>query len=152
MQEATVAITKTPVGDFYMVIANNTVIQTGFGKPPNQFKKTNHAYTKYIEQYFSGDKTSLKNIKSHQEASDFMQKVWLEMSKIPYGQTSSYADIAKNINNPKAVRAVGTACGKNNLPLIIPCHRVIKSDGKTGNYAFGPKIKKYLLDLESKHN
>ncbi|MDP2938576.1 MAG: MGMT family protein [Candidatus Omnitrophota bacterium] len=68
--------------------------------------------------------------------------------KIPLGQTRTYQWLAKKIGNPKAVRAVGNALKKNPFPLIIPCHRVIKSDSKIGGYAGGTKMKKYLLELE----
>lgn len=80
----------------------------------------------------------------------FQYKVLKACLKIPLGQTRSYQWVAKEIGNPKAVRAVGSALKKNPYPLIIPCHRVVKSDGKIGGYAKGKKMKKYLLELESK--
>lgn len=82
------------------------------------------------------------------EGTNFQQKVWQELLNIPYGQTKTYKDIAKNIGNEKAVRAVATAIGKNPLMVIIPCHRVIGSDGKMHGYAYGINLKKKLLDLE----
>lgn len=82
------------------------------------------------------------------EGTDFQQKVWQELLNIPYGQTKTYKDIAKNIGNEKAVRAVATAIGKNPLMIITPCHRVIGSDGKMHGYAYGINLKKKLLDLE----
>lgn len=82
------------------------------------------------------------------EGTDFQKSVWQALSKIPYGKTSSYKDIAKFIGNPKAVRAVGTAVGKNPFLIIIPCHRVIKKDGSLGGFAYGKKIKKKLLNIE----
>lgn len=82
------------------------------------------------------------------DGTDFQKSVWLVLSKIPYGKTSSYKDIAKFIGNPKAVRAVGTAVGKNPFLIIIPCHRVIKKDGSLGGFAYGKKIKKKLLNIE----
>ena len=82
------------------------------------------------------------------EGTNFQQKVWQELLNIPYGQTKTYKDIAKNIGNEKAVRAVATAIGKNPLMIITPCHRVIGSDGKMHGYAYGINLKKKLLDLE----
>lgn len=82
------------------------------------------------------------------EGTDFQQRVWQELLNIPYGQTKTYKDIAKNIGNEKAVRAVATAIGKNPLMIITPCHRVIGSDGKMHGYAYGIDVKKKLLDLE----
>lgn len=81
----------------------------------------------------------------------FEKKVWLELAKIPYGQTRSYKEIAQAIGHPKAFRAVGNANGSNSLPLIIPCHRVIESDGGLGGFGHGLKAKKQLLDFEKAH-
>jgi methylated-DNA-[protein]-cysteine S-methyltransferase len=81
----------------------------------------------------------------------FEKKVWSELAKIPYGQTRSYKEIAKAIGHPKAFRAVGNANGKNPLPLIIPCHRVIESNGGLGGFGHGIKVKKQLLDFEKSH-
>lgn len=81
---------------------------------------------------------------------DFQKRVWKELLNIPYGQTKTYKEIAKAINNEKAIRAVATAIGKNPLMIIIPCHRVIGSDGNLRGYAYGLDIKKTLLELERK--
>lgn len=80
--------------------------------------------------------------------SDFKKSVIMALKDIPYGKTASYKDIAAKINNPKAIRAVGTAIGKNPFLIIYPCHRVIKSDGRIGSFAYGTTIKKFLLDIE----
>lgn len=78
----------------------------------------------------------------------FVKKVWMAIAAIPFGETRSYSDIAKLIGHPQASRAVGTACGKNPYPLVIPCHRVISSDGSLGGFASCLKIKQALLDFE----
>ncbi len=78
----------------------------------------------------------------------FQMSVWAELSKIPYGKTCSYAEIAVRLKNPRAGRAVGTANGKNPLSIMVPCHRVITSSGKLGGYAGGLAIKTRLLELE----
>ena len=83
------------------------------------------------------------------EGTEFQKKVWKSLTQIKYGDTSSYQEIAFFINNPNAVRAVGSACRLNPIPLIIPCHRVLRSDGNIGKYAFGIKNKYKLLKLES---
>lgn len=85
------------------------------------------------------------------EGTPFEKKVWSELIKIPYGQTRSYKEIAEAIGHPKAFRAVGNANGCNVLPLILPCHRVIESNGGLGGFGFGLKVKKQLLDLEKAH-
>jgi AraC family transcriptional regulator of adaptative response/methylated-DNA-[protein]-cysteine methyltransferase len=80
---------------------------------------------------------------------DFQQSVWRELRRIPAGTTRSYADVAKAIGNPKATRAVANACGANPLPVVVPCHRVIASDGGIGGYSGGGvRVKKALLDAE----
>jgi O-6-methylguanine DNA methyltransferase len=81
----------------------------------------------------------------------FEKKVWSALMKIPYGRTKSYKEIAQSIGHPKAFRAVGNANGNNSLPLIIPCHRVIESNGGLGGFGHGIKIKKRLLEFEKSH-
>ena len=80
--------------------------------------------------------------------SDFRKSVIMALKDIPYGKTTSYKKIAEKINNPKALRAVGTAIGKNPFLIIYPCHRVIKSNGRIGSFAYGTTIKRFLLDIE----
>lgn len=80
----------------------------------------------------------------------FQKKVWEALMAIPYGQTRSYGDVARAIGNPGASRAVGMANAKNPLPIIVPCHRVIRSDGSPGGYGGGIDLKLKLLDLEAK--
>lgn len=82
------------------------------------------------------------------EGTEFMKSVWQSLCKIPFGQTVSYKYIAQSIGNEKACRAVGNANNKNPIAIIIPCHRVIGTNGKLVGYAGGLDIKKYLLDLE----
>ena len=86
-----------------------------------------------------------------QGGTDFQQKVWKALEDIPYGETLSYKDIAIKIGNPKACKAVGMANNKNNLPILVPCHRVIGSNGKLVGYSSGLDIKLKLLELESKY-
>lgn len=81
---------------------------------------------------------------------DFQKKVWQELARIPYGETVSYTHIAKKIKQAKAVRAVGTANGRNPLSIIVPCHRVIAADGTLGGYAGGLEVKTKLLELEQR--
>ncbi len=78
----------------------------------------------------------------------FQMAVWNAMRNIEYGTCVSYQKLAQMAGFPKAVRAVGTACGKNPAAVVVPCHRVVKSDGKTGNYAWGTEMKQFLIDLE----
>lgn len=101
-----------------------------------------------IDEYFRGERKRF-NIPLSINSTRFRQQVWKELSKIPYGETRSYSEIANNIGNPKAVRAIGQANKANPLPIIIPCHRVISKGGSligyAGNYT---NIQKILLDHE----
>ena len=103
-----------------------------------------------LEEYFEGKRKEF-DLPLKQEGTEFQKKVWNALSKIPYGETRTYKEIAKMIGNEKASRAVGMANNKNNIPIIIPCHRVIGSNGKLVGYALGLDMKQYLLDLESKN-
>lgn len=103
---------------------------------------------KQLEEYFVGKRQQF-DLPFDIEGTTFQKQVWKALSKIPFGKTVSYRDIAKKINNPKAVRAVGSANGKNPLCIIVPCHRVIAADGSLGGYSGGLSIKKKLLKLEN---
>lgn len=103
-----------------------------------------------LEEYFEGKRKEF-DLPLNQEGTEFQKKVWNALSKIPYGEKRTYKEIAKMIGNEKASRAVGMANNKNNIPIIIPCHRVIGSNGKLVGYALGLDMKQYLLDLEIKN-
>ena len=87
-------------------------------------------------------------IKLDVKGTDFQLKVWHELMKIPFGNTATYQEVAERIGEPKAVRAVATAIGQNPVAVIIPCHRVVRSDGSIGEYHWGRDLKKKLLDWE----
>ena len=100
-----------------------------------------------LEQYFKGVRQSF-DLKVDLNMSTFFIKTLKEVKKIPYGSTRSYKDIANNIKSPRAHRAVANANARNPIPIIIPCHRVIKSNGKFGEYGGGGILKKKLLEFE----
>ena len=85
------------------------------------------------------------------ELTHFEKKVYTVVKEIPPGETRSYSWVAKRIGKPKAIRAVGTALKNNPFPIIIPCHRVVSSNGSMGGYAFGIELKKRLLEAENSH-
>jgi O-6-methylguanine DNA methyltransferase len=82
----------------------------------------------------------------------FQKRVWQELCRIPYGETRSYRFVADSIGVPKAVRAVGAANGRNPVPIVVPCHRVIGAGGSLVGYGGGLPMKKFLLDLEARHS
>ncbi|MGY2574590.1 methylated-DNA--[protein]-cysteine S-methyltransferase [Vibrio sp. C8] len=100
-----------------------------------------------LEEYFSGSRTQF-DLPLAAKGTDFQQLVWQALCKIPYGETWSYQQLADEIGNPKAVRAVGLANGKNPISVIVPCHRVIGKNGKLTGYAGGVETKEKLLQLE----
>jgi methylated-DNA-[protein]-cysteine S-methyltransferase len=101
---------------------------------------------KELEEYLLG-KRKIFDVKLKISGTPFQEKVWKEMMKIPYGKTLSYKELAARIGKPKAYRAVANACGKNKIPIMIPCHRVVGSNG-LGGYSAGIDIKKKLLEIE----
>ena len=102
-----------------------------------------------LEEYFAGQRTEF-DIPLKPKGTEFQRSVWKALREIPFGETRSYSQQAALLKNPKAVRAVGAANGKNPIWIIVPCHRVIGADGSLTGYAGGVDVKKYLLDLESK--
>lgn len=106
---------------------------------------------KEIMEYLNGNRKSF-DIKYEINGTEFQKKVWKELTNIPYAETRSYKEIAVAVGNPKASRAVGMANNKNPIAIIVPCHRVIGSDGKLVGYAGGLDMKRALLTLEKKYN
>jgi methylated-DNA-[protein]-cysteine S-methyltransferase len=102
-----------------------------------------------LEDYFAGRRTTFDLQLDLSLSAGFRRLVLAYLPAISYGQTASYQSVAAAVQNPKAVRAVGTACATNPLPVVVPCHRVIRSDGQVGAYLGGPEIKHQLLDLEA---
>ena len=114
-------------------------------------KENDSAFSEISEKlirYFAGQKVSFKGDVDLLQGTDFQKKVWEQVSRIEYGQFKTYKQIAIDLNNPKAIRAVGTANGANPVPILIPCHRVISSDGGLGGYSGGLDVKDALLRLE----
>lgn len=120
-------------------------------KFPNPILKNSHPILKQTEtelrEYFAGKRKKF-TIKLDPNGTDFQKKSWKFLQSIPYGETRSYGEQAAGIGNKKGCRAVGGANGKNPIPIIIPCHRVIGSNGTLTGFASGVEIKKTLLDLE----
>ena len=113
-------------------------------------ERSNGRFTKELielDEYFKGERKKF-TLKYKVNASSFANKVYKEMLRIPYGKTIPYSKLASNIDKENAYRAVGTACGKNKLPIIIPCHRVVAKNG-LGGFGGGLDSKRFLLELET---
>ena len=102
---------------------------------------------KQLEQYFAGKRTTF-DVALDLVGTEFQVQAWRALCRIPFGKTISYGQQAANSKKPKAFRAVGSANGKNPIPIIVPCHRVVASDGSLGGYSLGLRMKKQLLALE----
>lgn len=102
-----------------------------------------------VEEYLTGSRRSFDLPLDLTLTTGFRREVVRHLPEIPYGRTATYTEVAALAGSPRAVRAVGTACAKNPLPLVVPCHRVVRSDGTTGQYAGGPAAKRWLLELEA---
>lgn len=103
-----------------------------------------------LNAYFKGELRDF-DVPLDPQGTPFQQRVWAALSRIPFGETRSYAEIARDIDNLKAMRAVGAANGRNPLPIVVPCHRVIGRDGTLTGYAGGIERKAWLLELERTH-
>jgi methylated-DNA-[protein]-cysteine S-methyltransferase len=104
-----------------------------------------------MEAYFAGDLQCF-DLTLRPEGTPFQLRVWDRLQQIPFGETISYGELARRVGNPAASRAVGLANGSNPIPIIIPCHRVIGSNGKLTGYGGGLETKRWLLDFEQSHS
>lgn len=146
----------SPIGSLLLAADNNRLREIAFPKngapAPTQpdWIEDASVFAEPIRQlraYFAGELETF-DLPLTPEGTLFQQQVWKELCKIPYGETISYGELARRIGNPNAPRAVGLANGSNPIPIIIPCHRVIGSNGKLTGYGGGLPIKEKLLALE----
>lgn len=147
---------KSPIGQLLLVGNDDGLHVIGFpegkGKidlDPNWTLNESHFETeaRQLAEYFSGERTEF-DLRLCPSGTEFQKQVLEALQEIPFGQTRSYRDIADQIGRPKAVRAVGAANGRNPLPIVIPCHRVIGADGSLTGFGGGLPTKTWLLDHE----
>ena len=150
---------STPLGDFSVALAaDNSVIATAFGgleelrerfTPDEVIHDPKRAadVRREVTEYFSGKRRKF-TVSLGASGTMFQQQVWTELRRIPFGKTRSYGELAAELGKPDASRAVGRANATNPICLIVPCHRVIGSDGSLTGFAFGEEIKRKLLEHE----
>ncbi|HVS30732.1 MAG TPA: methylated-DNA--[protein]-cysteine S-methyltransferase [Thermoanaerobaculia bacterium] len=145
----------TPVGPLVLVAADEGLREIRFGgaRPAEETEcaagsAALHLALEQIDEYFAGKRTTF-DVPLAPRGTPFQLAVWNALRHIAYGQTRSYADIARVIGKPDAVRAVGAANGANPIPIIIPCHRVIGSNGSLTGFGGGIDMKRRLLDFEA---
>lgn len=149
---------NSPVGDLLLIGSESTLEELYLGGIWGEKNfagcTENHSLfsnaISQLDEYFSG-KRKIFNLNLQLNGTDFQKTVWQALTTIPYGSTTSYGEIAKQIGNPKGTRAVGLANNRNPIPIIIPCHRVIGKDGSLTGYGGGVEVKQQLLDLEQKY-
>ena len=148
-------VMETPVGKLRLVASNKGLtaidVKATYSKlatkPDGRAQKILAETRKQLTQYFAGDRKKF-DVPFDLSGTPFQLKAWKTLTRIPYGKTISYGEQAKAMRKAKAVRAVGSANGKNPIPIIIPCHRVIASNGGLGGYSLGLKMKRQLMKLE----
>ena len=151
---------KTPIGELMLAGDDEALCLVGFPEgamrrePEHDWIYSEKPFTEarsQLSDYFAGKRQSF-SLNLRPGGTDFQMRVLDELQRIPYGATVSYADIAERIGKPKAVRAVGAANGRNPIPIVIPCHRVIGSDGKMTGFGGGIPVKEALIRLELEHS
>lgn len=152
---------ETPFGDIIIASTEKGICHLSFASKEDGIQQLIHCFpnaefvqkTDKVQQnalhFFSGDWSDLQKIKLHLKGTPFQLKVWQSLLQIPFGQMVTYTNIAHNIQQPNAKRAVGTAIGNNPVAFLIPCHRVIKSTGLTGDYHWGSNRKLAILGWEA---
>lgn len=152
---------ETPVAPWSIVVDGDVVVASGFCALANLVKRlpdAGEAVTRgeatgpvavAARAYLAGDADALDAVVVRQPGGEFQQQAWTVMREIPAGQTWSYAELAMKAGRPAATRAAGTACARNLAAPFVPCHRIVRSDGGLGGYAYGLRVKRWLLALEA---
>jgi methylated-DNA-[protein]-cysteine S-methyltransferase len=141
---------NSPIGWLRLVANKNALIKIEFVDEPGKTDTSLEILQKTVQQlseYFAGTRQHF-DVPLEMHGTDFQRAVWQALRQIPFGKTVSYKDIAVAIHNPKAVRAVGQANGRNPVPIIVPCHRVVAANGKLGGFSSGLWRKEWLLKHE----
>lgn len=147
---------SSPLGELILVEENGALLEIGYtnGKRPatepddaSESSAQFNCAIRQLEEYFSGQRRDF-DLRLAPQGTAFQQRVWNALQQIPFGKSVSYSDIAQVIGNSQAVRAVGLANGRNPIPIVIPCHRVIGKNGSLTGYGGGLPIKRQLLALE----
>lgn len=141
---------ESPLGTLYLLFMGKNLIGIRYQKPLGVLRKMNApaSLKKELREYFEGGREEFTQDIEIQKGTEFDKEVWLALKEIPYGETRTYKWLAERLGKPNAARAVGQSLGRNPIPILIPCHRIIESDGSLGGYSCGVDIKRRLLDIE----
>lgn len=141
-----------PFGEMLVAMENDAVVEISFRRFDIDGHRNDDAVADVaaqLQQYFSGERRAF-DLPLAPRGTEFQLAVWRALQRIPYGETRSYSDIARQIGRPAAVRAVGAANGANPIPIVIPCHRVVGTNGSLTGFGGGIETKRWLLALESR--
>jgi methylated-DNA-[protein]-cysteine S-methyltransferase len=141
---------ESPIGTLYLVFTGKILRGIDFKKPGEILRKGNALplIKKELKEYFENGREEFTQGINLTKGTEFDKKVWLALKDIPYGETRTYKWLAEKIGKPTAFRAVGQALSRNPIPILLPCHRIIESDGSIGGYSSGIDIKRRLLEIE----
>jgi methylated-DNA-[protein]-cysteine S-methyltransferase len=163
------SVVPTPIGDLAVAVEGAAVCRVHFGDRSGAAGRTRAGpdWSRYegeagdsdplldaaaaqLREYFAGRRTEFDLPLADVGGSDFERRVWAALAEIPYGEMRTYGQIASAVGDPGAARAVGTACNRNRLPVLLPCHRVVGADGKLVGFGGGLPRKRFLLELEAR--
>jgi O-6-methylguanine DNA methyltransferase len=142
---------ESPLGILYLILTGKHLAGVSFKKPSGiafNKKAVPENFKKELKDYFKGKRDRFTQKIKLLSGTEFEKKVWLCLTEVPFGETRTYKWVAEKIGHPLATRAVGHALSKNPVPIVLPCHRIIESDGSLGGYSSGITIKIRLLEME----
>lgn len=152
----TTAVIRTQIGNIEIEEKEGNIVKIGFTEEANPADEKNvtspilREAIQQLQEYFAGQRKEF-DLPIKMQGTEFQKKVWQALQEIPYGEVSSYGKLAEKIGNAKACRAVGMANHRNPIAIVVPCHRVIGSNGKLVGYAGGLDKKEWLLEMEKKY-
>jgi methylated-DNA-[protein]-cysteine S-methyltransferase len=149
---------STPIGDLSLLARDDVLVAAGFAAPqtmaarladePLVVRQDLGRLSAALTAYFDGDLAALDDLPVAQPGGEFHQAAWKVMREVRAGETITYAELASRVGNPKAVRAAGSACARNLIAPIVPCHRIVRTGGALGGYYYGLGTKEWLLTHE----
>jgi methylated-DNA-[protein]-cysteine S-methyltransferase len=157
------ATVDTPPGPFTIVASDEAVLASGWTADPERLRAMIGAplrpasltprsdlgpFTRAVEDYVAGDLTAIDAVPVQVASSPFHERAWAQLRLIPAGAPETYGKLAARCASPAAVRAAGTACGRNPAALFVPCHRILRTGGGLGGFGYGLPVKRWLLDHE----
>ncbi|MBM0278560.1 methylated-DNA--[protein]-cysteine S-methyltransferase [Micromonospora tarensis] len=147
-------VLDSPIGEFSVGSDGTSVCGAHFGRVDGAAEQPDHALSRQavaeLRAYFAGELTGFTVPVTIPRGSDFERAVWREMTVIPYGETLTYGEVARRVGDAGAARAVGVACNRNPVPVIVPCHRIVGAGGRLVGFGGGLPRKVHLLELEAR--